>query len=378
MTMHTRRLFQTAALSLGTALLVSSCGLFSRLPEGPGVAPTSRAEEILLVASLGESDVDGAIESYLINPRTMQTTKTGMTLTPAPTFLTLDAARKTLYATNELSREATASAFAFDGSTGLLTPINSSLVLGAAPTYVSSADDKVVTANYGSGTITMMYREPSGALKQADWRIELGEKGVSHPHAVVFTPDGSDLFVTDLGLDRIFHFNVTSGIPPITIAGEGVTLPEGTGPRHFVFDKKGAFAYVIAEKRPAIFVFKRHGGELSLVQEVKTGGKGTGAHIALSPDGRYLYTSFRSGGDGIMIHSVGADGTLTYVGFTPAPAHPRQFALSPDGHFLAVASRDGGRVTLFERDVNFGTLRPTGITIPATRPVFVLWTTKRR
>ena len=375
--MRTKHFLYAGCLALGASLLLSSCGLFSRLPDSPGGVQTSKAEEILLVASLGDSDNDGAIESHLLNVRTMKSRKTGAVYTPAPTFLALAPSGKVVYATNELPEDATLSAFEFDRSGGLLRPINSSYVLGASPTYVSVSDDKAVSANYGSGTITMMYREPAGALKQADWRIELGEKGVSHPHAVVFTPDGSDLFVTDLGLGRIFHFNVSSGIPPITIAGEGVTLPEGTGPRHLVFDKKGEFAYVIAEKRPAIFVFKRHGGELALVQEVKTGGKGTGAHIALSPDGRYLYTSFRSGGDGIMIHSVAVDGKLEYVGFVSTPAHPRQFALSPDGHFLACASRDANRVTLFRRDPNFGTLTPTEVSIPAARPVFVLWTRRK-
>ena len=368
--------FRYTALSLLSAASLSSCGLLGGLDRNRDYVQI-KPDDVLLIASLGASETQGAIESYLINPRTLKTRHTGTTYTASPTFLTLDPSKSVLYATNETTEEATASAFGYGRTTGVLTPINSSLVLGEAPTYISVAGDKVVTANYGSGSITMMYRGADGSLGQADWRIELGPKGTSHPHATVFSPDGKDLFVTDLGQDRIYHFNVSQGIPPLTIDDAGAKLPEGTGPRHLIFGKTGDYLYLIAEKSPKILVFKQHGGSLSLVQEVSTGAKGTGAHIALSPDGRFLYTSFRSGGDGIMVHSIAPDGKLMYVDFTPTLSHPRQFAISPDGRYVAVAARDGNQVTFFDRDPNFGTLTPSGISIPASRPMFVLWTTSK-
>ena len=360
--------------ALAASMLLSSCGLLESIQYKDRVARTISPDQVLLVASLGATGSDGSISSYLINPQTLKLLPTGKVITPAPTFLALDRTGGTLYVTNEIKTDATASAYAFDKNSGALTPINRSLVLGEEPTYISVSEDKVVTANYGSGSITMMYREANGALKQADWRIELGAKGTSHPHATVFSPDGKDLFVTDLGQDKIFHFNVNRSVPPLTIDDTGATLPAGSGPRHLIFGRNSDYIYVLAELSPRIFVYKHNGGRLSLVQEVNTGVKSTGAHIAMSPDGRYLYTSYRSGGDGIMVHSVAVDGTLSYVGFTETSGHPRQFALSPDGHYLAVAARDGNQVVFYERDTNFGTLRPTGISIPLSRPCFVLWT----
>lgn len=360
-----------AALFATSSIFLSSCGLLGSLQNRD--VQGSGTSQVLLVASLGRGEKDGTIESYLIDPGTLSATNTGSMATPSPTFLALDKSGKILYATNETDSDAAVSAFGYNRSNGLLTHINSSLILGEAPTYVSIFGNKVVAANYGSGSITMMYREPSGALGQADWRIELGSKGSSHPHAAVFTPDGKDLFVTDLGLDKVFHFNISDGIPPITIDDGGADLPKGTGPRHLLLSKNGDFIYLIAELSPNIFVFKRDRGDLTLVQKVSTASKSSGAHIALSRDGRYLYTSFRSGGDGIMVHSIGTDGTLKQVGFTPTGKHPRQFALSPDGRFVAVAARDDNSVTFFERDPNFGTLTPTGTSISVPRPVFILW-----
>lgn len=365
-------------LTAVSSLAMTSCGLLGSMSEGGQSGRLSASHgQILLIASLGKSEKEGMIESYKIDPGSLSTVKTGETYTPSPTFLTLDKSGKVLYVTNETKDDAMASAFSFNPTTGHLNLINSALVLADEPTYVSTNGGKVVTANYGSGTITMMNREKDGSLGQADWRIELGNKGESHPHAVVFSPDGKDLFVPDLGLDRVFHFNISSEVPPITIDDGGIRLPEGTGPRHIIYGKNRSTLYLIAEKSPKIFVLRQNGGALEVIQEVSAGSKSSGAHISVSPDGRFLYTSFRSGGDGIMIHSIGDDGKLTYVGFTPTGKHPRQFVISPDGRFLAVASRDNGSVVFYERDNEKGTLTTTGTSISCHKPVFLLWVNAR-
>jgi DNA-binding beta-propeller fold protein YncE len=91
--------------------------------------------------------------------------------------------------------------------------------------------------------------------------------------------------------------------------------------------------------------------------------------IAMSPDGRHVYTTSDEGG--IAIFARGADGRLTQAGcvkdFAPASAcidafampRPVSIALSPDGRFVYATSRVSHAVLVFARDALSGALSET-------------------
>ena len=365
------RYFHKLTILITTAWILSGCGIFNKT-EHP--QPTSGVDhELMLIGTLGQTEKSGTIQSYSINPETLRAEHTGKVLTPSPTYMALNRRNSVLYVTNETTDQPTVSAYELNKISGELTLLNQSYTLGNAPTYVSVLDDKVLTANYGSGSITLFNTDKKGFLEQADWRIDLTSAGTSHPHAVVITPNGKGLFVPDLAQDKVFHFNISRTNPPLTIDTEHTDLPKGTGPRHLIFDSTGRYAYLITEKSPRIYVYKHHNGKLSLIQTIDTGAHSTGAHISLSHSGKHLYASFRGGTPGILIYGVEADGKLSEVGFCPTGAHPRQFAISPTDDYIAVAARDSNEVQVFIRDKKSGKLTRSQLTILVQKPVFILW-----
>ena len=97
--------------------------------------------------------------------------------------------------------------------------------------------------------------------------------------------------------------------------------------------------------------------------------------IALSHDGRFLYSSHRDGGqDAIIAFRVDVQsGRLTYLSTTPTGRHPRHFAISHDDRYLAVAQRDDSLVSFYKRDRKSGELTLMKNVIRTDRPVFLLW-----
>lgn len=373
--------FSRGVIALLLSLILWSCGIFeqvSRRSTDESEDLSGKSHQILLIGALGVTPEEGAVYSFVFNPDSLSAEHTGTFYTPSPSFMALDEERKFLYITNELPENAMVTVASFNQLGGELRQLNQALTLGNEPTYVAVQGNKVVTANYGSGSITLFRAKSDGTLSEADWRIELSSDGaLSQPHATYFTPDGNHLYVPDKAQDKIFHFRVHDTTPPLTIDRAQTSLSEGCGPRHIVFDKRGKFAYVINELKPTIFVYRSHrDGNLELIQEVQTGRpeRGTGAHIALSKDGRFLYASHRDVGDGITIFKVNRDsGELSFLAFQPTGKHPRQFAISPDGQYLAVAARDSGQVEFYKHNQETGLLSPTGYVIKTERPVFLLW-----
>lgn len=368
---------------MATTMILGGCGALSNFSERFGSdrdrsSAEGKSRQIMLIGSLGTHEESGSIQSFSFNPRTVQADHTATYDIAAPTFMALGPDMTKLYVTNEKSSSATLSALNISRLSGELTMLNQSYTIGSEPTYVAVKGDKAVTANYGGGSISLMEIQRDGSLGPADWQIDLSSAGKSNPHAAVFSADGRNLYVPDLSQDKVYHFNVHGSVPPLTISSDYLELPKGSGPRHIIFDGNNRYAYLVCELTPMIYVlsYEPSTGSLSIIQEISTNGKGGkgGAHIALSRDGGYLYTSHRLNGDGIATFKVGrSDGRLTYVGHTPTGKHPRQFAISPDNQFIAVACRDANAVEIYRRNPSTGMLEKSNLSIRTERPVFVLW-----
>jgi 6-phosphogluconolactonase len=104
-------------------------------------------------------------------------------------------------------------------------------------------------------------------------------------------------------------------------------------------------------------------------------GVNTGAEIAVSPDGRFLYASNR-GFDSIVCFPLAQNGTIA-AGAKPTwtwteGETPRQFTLSSDGLFLYVGNSGTNNITVFTINRLIGTLTPTGDSVPLASPVCIL------
>ena len=244
---------------------------------------------------------------------------------------------------------------------------------GAAHLCTDHSTRLLFTANYGSGTVSLLPIAEDGALGEAKVYAHGpgahdGAKGSwgdgpqfrqesAHPHGVVVC--GGQLYVADLGSNQVVCWTIDFDHCTLR-AASAITLHDLAGPRHIQFTTSGDIGYALNELDNTICVLRRdsaEGGELSLVQTLSSLPQGWAeAHadpamfpnevyskpshaseLLLSPDNRFVYASNR-GHDSIAVFAINAsDGKLTPLQFEPTRGRiPWVFCLSEDGRFVVV------------------------------------------
>ena len=267
-----------------------------------------------------------------------------------------------------------------DGPSVIPSEAKESPFRGEDPCYVSTDGHFLAVANYSGGTLATYRLREDGSIGPMDTLVVSGTGGPDmtrqdrpHVHCAIFTPDGKHLLFSEFSADEIGRMDI--GPDGIRNYCRAATLHADYGPRHLLFDASGTHLYVIGELSGDITVFDYAAGTLTERQVIKADrldARGA-ADIHLSPDGRFLYASLRLRGDGISVFEVGADGTLTYVGYQATGIHPRNFNITPNGRFVLVACRDTDAIEIYARSAETGLLTFTGRVIPVSRPVFIGW-----
>ncbi|MBS9461124.1 lactonase family protein [Flagellimonas sp. 389] len=292
--------------------------------------------------------------------------KTLTAVLPNPSFLTISNDKNNLYAVQETADfdSLGGGITAFRLKEGLLELQNSMGTGGAHPCHVTlSGDGQLAVSNYTGGNLSIFELEDDGALKSNPHLIDhkvLDTVKAAHVHKAHFSKDG--LFASDLGLDALKRYSKQDGNWK-PAHQSSLDLPDGAGPRHFVFDTTRNYLYVINELNSSVSVFKRDNeGSFNKIQIESTldlayEGKNSCADIHLSPDGRFLYGSNR-GENTIVIFEVDSKtGKLGLVGRESVHGDwPRNFAIDPSGSFLLVANQRSNNIAVFQRDNEKGIL----------------------
>lgn len=308
---------------------------------------------------------------------------------PNPTFLALHPNGKILYSVSETGGSGFVTAFEILADTLILKPINRLSSCGSGPCHISvdRRGENVFVANYGGGSIAVIPMAADGSLAGLSACIKHSGKSrhpqrqkKPHPHSVNISPDSRFAYVADLGIDKIMIYridptqdNLARNSPPY------VKLTPGAGPRHFCFHPNAKFAYIINEldNTVAAFDLDSKTGALKENQSVSTlpsgfEGANTAAHIAVHPNGKFLYASNR-GYNSIAVYRIDPDnGTLTLLEFQRDTINiPRNFAIEPTGQFCLVANRGNNSVSVLRIHPDTGALEPTGHVIDVPQAVFV-------
>jgi 6-phosphogluconolactonase len=292
-----------------------------------------------------------------------------------PSFLTLSADGKFLYAVNEtgpdLDSTGFISAFAIDAASKELRLLNKQSSHSFAPCYIS-VDKKnrfAFVTNYVGGKVAVLPIKKDGSLAAASEVLQLQGKSThprqesSHPHSIVLSPDERFAYVSDLGTDKIMIYNIdfkNGKLLPNEMPF--VSVEEGSGPRHFTFHPSGKFAYVINELSNTItsFEFDSENGKLKTIENTLTlppnfEGSSFTADIHITPDGQFLYGSNR-GHDSIVAFKIDTNsGKLALIEHEPTQgAFPRNFMISDDGKFLFVANQNSDNIVIFKIETDGG------------------------
>jgi 6-phosphogluconolactonase len=312
--------------------------------------------------------------------------------TTDPSWVTVHPNGKYLYAANESGKASTISAFSIDSKTGKLAFLNKLPALGEDPCYLSfdQTGKYLLVANYTSGSIVVFPIQPDGSLgEHTAFETDAGTPGPNQKrqtaaHAHWIEPSGHNQFVyvADLGLDRVlfYKFDASKG----TLAPGNPTDPSsaavtpGAGPRHVAFGTGRKFMYVLAELTSTVTVFANEGHEkFQSVQEISAlpqdfSGRNDAAEIAISPDGKFLYTSNR-GRDSVVVFSIDpTKGTLRKVEDVPTGGkEPRNFVIDPTGHYLLAENQNSNTIVEFAIDPSTGKLTQTGEVIQTPSPICI-------
>jgi 6-phosphogluconolactonase len=204
----------------------------------------------------------------------------------------------------------------------------------------------------------------------------------SHIHYTALAANNKDLFVTDLGSDKVYieRFHEKTGYIFDT-EHQSIQMEPGAGPRHLAIDSKEKFIYILEELSGHISVFTYPGKVApQLIQRIRTTpvdftGKAASADIHLSPDGKFLYASNRGDLNTIAIYAVDyKTGKLTLKGFQDTLGKtPRNFNFDPTGKFLIVANQNSNEIVIFKRNTRTGLLSDSGNRINVGKPVCIQW-----
>lgn len=315
-----------------------------------------------------------------------------------PTFLSIDPARRTVYANSEVFgwNEGTATAYRFDPATGGLTYLGKQPTEGSITAY-NSLDRTgrfLLVANYaigdvdelpGRSAVVLPIRDDGGLGPVVD-RVTHSGTGPNaarqerpHAHSIVASPDNRFVIVADLGIDKlmVYRLNAESGrLAPAPTPS--FALPPGSGPRHVAFHPNGRMLLVINELASTIasLAWDAAAGVLSPLDSVPAVPAGVEdshcADLHVSPDGRFVYGSNR-GHDSIVVYRIDpASGRMALAGHVPSGGPtPRSFALDPSGQFLLAANQNGDSLVVFRLDPDTGLPVPTGTVAPIGTPMCV-------
>lgn len=297
---------------------------------------------------------------------------------PDPSYLALSPDGGTLYAVSETSEGAVA-AYRLGGDRP--QPAGPAVRVGGGPTHLGLFAGHVLTADYGSGSVTAVPLRPDGALAgNASGVLRHTGSGPRpdrqrepHAHQVQSDPSGRWAVSVDLGTDSVRVCTLADGSP---VLHREIALAPGSGPRHLAFHPDGTRAYVVHELSPTVTACRwdADGGALTPLTAVGVlpgapAGDAYPSGVAVSSDGRFVWTATR-GEDVLSVLAVEEEG-LRLVTTVDCGGHwPR--ALTAHGRHLYVANERSGDVTWFTVDPDTGVPQRAGsVEVPAASCVII-------
>jgi 6-phosphogluconolactonase len=377
-----RRFLYALGLSAAGTALLPAC-----LRAGTGSTPGSY---LVYVGSYGPAEQDN-IWLYRLNPNTGTLTRVaGARGGAAPSFLTVDARHRRLYAVNEVENyqntpNGGVSAFAIDPGNGGLTLLNQQASGGTIPCYISldKSGRHALVANYGTGTVAALPLTAEGQLQPAtsvDQHTGHGphkSQNTPRAHCILPDPAGTYFFAVDLGNDTVYGYTLGAAGQLVPQPAPAFQARPGAGPRLLTFHPRRPLAFLINELDSTLttLAYDARRGTLREIQTVPClppdfAGWNACADVHVSPNGRFVVGSNR-GHDSLVVFALDeANGRLTLVEHVKLPGKtPRSFAFDPSGQVVLVAHQHSNTIITYRADTRTGRLTPTGTSVELPAPV---------
>ena len=366
----------------------------------PAVPQTPNQKFLVFVGTYTDKTDSKGIYAYEFNASIGRLTPRGLAAeTSNPSWLVIHPNGKWAYAANESGKQSTISAFSIDAKSAKLTLLNQLPALGEDPCHLSfdKTGKYLFVANYTSGNVVVFPILPDGKLGAATANVkDQGTLGPNKerqeaPHAHWVGARGNEVFVADLGLDRVLLYGFDPAKGTLRKApgpdakhpffSSDLKLSPGTGPRHVAFsstEKGHGLTYVLGELDSTVSLFATTiegnyaglPGQKTTALPIGFSGRNDAAEIYIHPNGKLLYASNR-GHDSIAVFAIDPKlGTLTQVAdVSTGGKEPRHFAIDPTGQFLLAENQNSNSIVVFRINPETGALSQISMTEGVPSPV---------
>ncbi len=302
-----------------------------------------------------------------------------------PTYLNISDDNKYLYAVVKKGESGGVAGYTI-GESGELTSINTQVLAGSPPCHVSLDHQRqfLFSANYHKGTVESysLTREhgmisPPVSIIQHVGNGPDPRQEKAHTHFAGLTPDEKYLVVVELGIDKLFTYQVGDDGKLTEVSS--LSVKPGSGPRHLAFHPNKKFAYIMTEFSSEVIAltYNAEDGSFAEIQSIKTipddfteNNQGSAIHI--SSNGRFVYAGNR-GHNSIAIFTINEEtGKLSLVDRVSTEGDwPRDFVLDPTERFLIASNQNSGNLVLYVRDQESGKLSLLQADVAVPDPVCV-------
>lgn len=235
------------------------------------------------------------------------------------------------------------------------------------------SDDGVMiaTSQYTAGSVDIFELHHDGSIKKRLKTITLSGHSVhparqttAHAHQAKFLRSSCELVVVDLGSDKLRFFTYDKDHRFSDCPLHEINLPEGSGPRHLVFNQSETVAYIVCELSAEIIAIEKKLETWRVTQAVcvlPNESSVLSAAIKLSPDEKFLYVSCRTQAQisCFKVHENPCDIQFLFS-VSSEGAFPRDFVITPCGNWLIAANQYSNNIVSFGRDLVTGNLFYTG------------------
>jgi len=375
-----RRFLHTLAVGAAGTLLLPAC---------VRAGASGSGSWLVYIGTYGPAEQDN-IWLYRLDAATGTLTRVaGARGGAAPSYLTLDARHRFLYAVNEVDNyqgtpNGGVSAFAISQQSGGLTLLNQQASAGTIPCFISLDPQGryALVANYGSGTVAALPLNPDGTLQTASSQDQHTGRGPhknqsnARAHCIVAGPGGKFFFAVDLGTDTVYGYTLEQGRLQRTTTPAFQAKP-GAGPRILTFHPTRPLAFLINELDSTLtsLAYDARQGTLREIQTVPClpadfTGWNACADVHVSPNGRFVVGSNRGHNSLVVFALDEKTGRLTLVEHVALPGKtPRSFTFDPSGRVVLVAHQQSDTVVTYFADARTGRLTPTGTSVALPAPV---------
>ena len=300
------------------------------------------------------------IAAYDFSPRSGELEFRGHVEENNPSYLTVDASRRIVYAVRECPEGDGAGITAYRLHRGARNRIGAES-LGYVglhcdhPCHVSQIGDTLLASCYTSGSVHVVHTHPDGSLGDHRQRVLLDtDQQQAHAHCEAFDARRGRVYVCDLGNDCLRTFRRDA-------SGELTELPElevafdsGSGPRHGVLHPNGDYLLVNCEHRGRVALLDLRGAGPELILQAaslpeRAVDRASGAAIRIDARGRNVYVSERNFSV-VSVLRLELDGKPRLYTRDTVPSggeRPRDLLLSPDGKWMLTANLKDHSIGVF-------------------------------